>query len=153
MGAAQLLDQATLLHQAGRLSEAETVLRRALTAEPRVYRAHFLLAKVLQDSARISDAISAVDAALLLSPNSVDAIVLRADMLDAVGRSAEALVAYTKAVARRPALGGAWFKRGVSFQRPDVRGRRWLVRQRVGDRALHRSLVAPRPGAARAEAL
>jgi protein O-GlcNAc transferase len=103
----QMFEQATQLHQSGRLAEAESVYRELLATEPG--RADVLqrLGILAHQSGRGAEAIELLRHAIELSPNAADGQVNLGAVLAAQKRFDEAIVAFRRAIDLRPDMAQA----------------------------------------------
>src|ERR1051325_3375351 len=67
---ASAFGQATALHQAGRLSEAEEIYRRILQFQPKHFESHFLLGVICAQRGHHVDAVRQFDIAVKLNPKN-----------------------------------------------------------------------------------
>lgn len=85
------LNLGRLLHEGGRLDDAERHYRAAVQADPGHARAAYNLAVVREDRGQHAEAIESYEAAVRLDPSLAAARVNVAALLEAAGREAEAL--------------------------------------------------------------
>lgn len=85
------LNLGRLLHEAGRIHEAEEHYRRAATADPQSARAFYNLGVALEDQSAVAGAVEAYEAALRLDPDLAVAHFNLSRLLEAEGRQTEAL--------------------------------------------------------------
>ena len=111
-----MLNQAVAFHQAGRLSEAESLYQQVLKSEPRNFAARYQFA-LLRYQLQKPDAIQAVEAALELQPRSREALLLHTVLLLAQGRLEQALSSVGKITSSNPRDLQAWHNRGVILAR------------------------------------
>jgi protein O-GlcNAc transferase len=95
---ADLLREATELHQQGRLDEAEIHYSRLLAGHPGHFDALNRLAIVALQRGRFDEALMRIERALRVAPNSVAALSNKGSILIALKRYGEALAAYDRAV-------------------------------------------------------
>ena len=108
----RVLQQAVILHQQGRLAEAEPLYRAVLNLQPDHFDAlHFLGVVKLQQSS-YDEAAVLISRALRTRPNSPDALSNRAIALQALNRHEEAVANYNQAIAIKPDYVDALFNRG-----------------------------------------
>ncbi|CAO3356917.1 tetratricopeptide repeat protein [Azospirillum palustre] len=101
--AAALVGQAVLLHQSGRLAEADALYRQALAAQPRQPDALHLLGMIACQTGRFTDAADLIGQAVAARRDVPDYHANLAYALQALGRSAEAERAARNALRlRRP---------------------------------------------------
>ena len=111
------LERAIALHGAGRLDDAETLLRKLLNGPvQQVATAHFLLGQVLTDRGDVVGAISQYDGAVGLGAASHDLFFKRAELLRRTQRLDEALGSYDQAIALQPTAKTYWNTRGVVLE-------------------------------------
>ncbi len=91
-----------LLKQAGRLADAEQILRRGIVLEPDSASAHNNLAVVLMEMGRLGQAHASAALATALDPAHVEAANTLGAVLARQGRSGEAVAAYRRVLALRP---------------------------------------------------
>lgn len=87
---------------AGRLAEAETLLRNILAAVPRSVDAHVRLGLLYQRAGHHAPAVEAFRAALAIEPTSHDALLSLGLSCSRIGRDDEATSAYTRAAEAHP---------------------------------------------------
>lgn len=85
------LNVGRLLHESGRVEEAEEHYRRAVIADPESARAFYNLGVALEDQSAAAGAIEAYEAALRLDPDLAVAHFNLSRLLEAEGRQADAL--------------------------------------------------------------
>ena len=102
MQVAKLLQQAVVLHQNGRLSEAEGLYDFVLKLASSNFNALHLLGVLRHQQGRPAEALQLIAAALRSNSGNADALSNYAIVLDAVGRHADAVEHYDKALAIRP---------------------------------------------------
>ncbi|MGZ5078742.1 MAG: tetratricopeptide repeat protein [Usitatibacter sp.] len=103
-----MLPRALQLFQAGRMAEAETLLRQLVAAEPARVEALELLGAALSTQGRMQEALPWFDRARELRPTSASVRHNRAQALFALGRLEEARDELREAVALKPDLHPAW---------------------------------------------
>jgi protein O-GlcNAc transferase len=94
--------QATALHQAGRLAEAERIYGQILKVQPKHFESRFLLGVIHAQRGSHADALRQFDVALKLNPKSSSAHNSRGVTLGKLKRVAEALASFDKAIAVHP---------------------------------------------------
>lgn len=104
--------QAVAHFQAGRMAEAERLLRQCLAAEPRRGEALELLGGALQAQGRAPEALEWYDRAKAERPAAASLRHNRAQALAALGRLDEALAELAEAVRLKPDLHQAWTQMG-----------------------------------------
>ncbi len=62
----------------GKLEEAETMLRKAVSIEPRLSKAHFCLGVVLESQRKVEEAADSFQRALAIEPRDYDSLVMLA---------------------------------------------------------------------------
>lgn len=90
------LNLGRLLHESGRVSEAEGHYRQAATADPESARAFFNLGVALDDQSASAGAIEAYEAALRLDPDLAVAHFNLSRLFEAEGRQTDALAHLAK---------------------------------------------------------
>jgi tetratricopeptide (TPR) repeat protein len=91
-----------LLHEQGRLVEAEAAYRASLTLHPELFEAHKVLGNLLLQQSRFPDAEQAYKQALTLNPQDADVLANLGRALHAQRRLQEAALASHLAVTIRP---------------------------------------------------
>lgn len=122
MSGSALLRTAADYQDAGRLEEAEALVREALELDPAQPEALHLAGVIALRTGRPLEALDLIDRALARAPRMAAAHASRGDALSAVGRPGEALGAYHDAIALDAASPAAWCGLGDSLrelQRPD----------------------------------
>lgn len=109
---AQLQD-AVLLHQAGRLLEAENLYTKVLKADPRNANALNLLGAIATSRGRYPEAKRYFERAMQCAPRMADASFNLGVVLTAMGDSAGASAAYEHAIALNPQHADAYLNLGV----------------------------------------
>ena len=94
--------QATTLHQAGRLSEAEQIYRQILQPLPKHFESRFLLGVIYAQRGNHADAVRQFDVALKLNPNNAAVHNSRGVALGKLKRVTEALASFDRAIALHP---------------------------------------------------
>jgi len=98
----QVLDQAKMLHQMGRVAEADAAYRSVLARDPRQFDALHLLGLLRYQQGRPQEAHDLLSQAIKLKPRSPQALSLLMAVLIALGRPEEALAACDRIVAIEP---------------------------------------------------
>lgn len=106
--AASRLPEAVSAARAGRMGEAEGLLRQHLAAHPDDEEARFWLARVVAWQGRFGEAIGLYDALLKDAPTNMDYVLGKGQVLLWAGRPAEALACAETARRRAPELVEAW---------------------------------------------
>ena len=116
---ADLLTTALRYHQAGQLTQAETLYRQILQQQPRHAETWHFLGVATYQAGRIKDAIACYQRALTLKPNFPDAHTNLGNAWMAQGDLKEAIHQYQRAVRLNPQdpdihnnLGNAWIQQG-----------------------------------------
>jgi predicted O-linked N-acetylglucosamine transferase (SPINDLY family) len=104
----QLLTQAAEHHRAGRLSQAETLCREILAAEPKNIVALRMAGDVAYRQGRITEAIDLFNRALGIDPQSAVSKFSLGAALIAAGQRAEAELQLREAVSKKPDFVEAW---------------------------------------------
>jgi len=99
----------SILLGAGRLAEAETVLRTAIKLDPAFAEAHFNVGNALRALGRKGDAETAYRRSIKLEPGNVDALNNLGGLLKDAGRREDALEFLRPAVAAEPSNESALF--------------------------------------------
>ena len=94
--------QATALHHAGRLSEAEEIYRRILQSPPQHFESHFLLGVICAQRGHHVDAVRQFDIAVKLNPKNASVHNSRGVAFGKLKRVAEALASFDRAIALQP---------------------------------------------------
>lgn len=110
-----LMQEATLLHQQGRLSEAATRYEQVLAQEKKNLDAHFLLATIHCQQGRLNEGIELARKAIKLDPKYAAAHNLIAIAQQRLGRTEFALNSFDRAVAANPSFAEAWFNRALTL--------------------------------------
>ena len=105
---------ATRLLQLRREAEAETVLRRHLSADPDDAHAHHLLATALLGLGRSGEAVAAGERACALAPEDASAHRIRSSALLAAGRERDAVSAAAEATRLAPDSPESWIALAVA---------------------------------------
>jgi predicted TPR repeat methyltransferase len=100
--AGSFLNQGLVLHQAGRLADAERLYRKALAADGRLADAHHLLGAALHQQGRSSDGLRSIERAIQRSPQAATYHLSRGAILATLGLVAEAAGAFRRTLAARP---------------------------------------------------
>src|SRR5262245_25271779 len=112
MQVAKLLQEAVVLHQRGRLLEAEGLYDFVLKLVPENFNALHLLGLLRHQQGRPAEALQLIAAALRSNSGNADALSNYAIVLDSVGRHADAVASYNKALAIRPGQPEWHYQRG-----------------------------------------
>jgi tetratricopeptide (TPR) repeat protein len=115
MTAAELLNEAVALHQAGLLDDAEAVYRRILATQPDHFDGLHLLGVIFAQNGRYTEAVDQIDSALKIIPNHFVALNDRANALLALRRFDEALASWNDALAVRPDAIDIYANRGATL--------------------------------------
>jgi len=107
-----LLAEASALHQAGRLAEAEKTYNQILAAEPDHFDSLHLLGIIFHQRGDHAQALRQIDLALKVIPDNILALNNRGIALKALKRFEEALASYDRALALRPDYAEALLGRG-----------------------------------------
>src|SRR5262249_51478888 len=94
--------QATALHQAGRLPEAEQIYRQILQSQPKHFESHFLLGVIYGQRGSHADAVRQFDVALKLNAKNAAVHNSRGVALGKLKRVTEALASFDRAIALQP---------------------------------------------------
>jgi tetratricopeptide (TPR) repeat protein len=96
------LERAFVLHQDGRLAEAELLYLEVLRAAPGDFTARLLLGILRHQQGRNGEALELLTAALAIHPDSDLALLNHGNVLAALGQEREALASYDRAIALHP---------------------------------------------------
>ena len=105
--------------QLGRLSEAETLIRRAVELAPAYSDAHNNLGNVLQHQKRGDEAVKCYERAIALQPDLADAYNNLGNALQQQKRYDEAIVFYERAITLRPEMADAHLNLGKALEALD----------------------------------
>lgn len=108
--------QATLLHQQGRLSEAETLYRRILALDPRVFPALYLLGMLRLQQGDSGEAAQLIEQALAIHPNDPGALAHHGLALLGQSRFGEAIASFDRLLAFQPGEPTALMGRGTALK-------------------------------------
>lgn len=108
--------QATLLHQQGRLSEAETLYRRILALDPRVFPALYLLGMLRLQQGDSGEASQLIERALAIHPNDPAALAHYGLALLGQSRFGEAVASFDRMLAFQPGEPTALMGRGTALK-------------------------------------
>lgn len=108
----QMLRQAVMLQQQGRLREAEKIYTRVLKAVPDQFDALNLLGTIKAQQGQAGEAYRLITAALKVNPRVADAWVNLGIVLHALKRDQDALESFDKALALKPGDADALLHRG-----------------------------------------
>jgi protein O-GlcNAc transferase len=103
--------------QAGKLNEAERILREAVRLDPRDFQALHLLGFTHLRKKEYAQAEQLIGKAILLNPSQADAHYNRGCALQEMAREAEAVEAFDKALLLNPAYTEAEFNRATALIR------------------------------------
>ena len=105
--------------QLGRLSEAETLIRRAVELAPAYSDAHNNLGNVLQHQKRSDEAVKCYERAIALQPDLADAYNNLGNAMQQQKRYDEAIVFYERAITLRPEMADAHLNLGKALEALD----------------------------------
>jgi tetratricopeptide (TPR) repeat protein len=111
------LQSAVLLHQAGRLDEAEKIYAKVLKADPRNANALNLMGTIATARARYPEAKKYFERAMQCAPHRADVPFNLGVALTALGDEDGARAAYERALARDPRYADATLNLGVLLQK------------------------------------
>jgi protein O-GlcNAc transferase len=114
---AELLQQATTLHQHGQLADAERCYRQLLNTQPGHAEARHLFGILRFQQGRSDEALELIAAALKDKPNYPDALYNRGNIFAALGRFEDAVASYDQALALRADYAEAHQNRGNALLR------------------------------------
>jgi predicted O-linked N-acetylglucosamine transferase (SPINDLY family) len=110
-------------YQAGRPSEAESAFRRALAADPKHWRARYLLGIALHQQGRNGQAAEALRRAVELQPANAEIAANLGVVLRAAGKFPEAVAAFRRALELAPRLAAVARQLAAAlYQMGDVEG-------------------------------
>jgi protein O-GlcNAc transferase len=112
----QIFQQAVVLHDHGRLSEAEQLYQTVLTRDDRHFGSLFRLGMLRLDQHRLEDAERLFRRAVKADKRSAEAHQLLGFALTGLDRLADAVRSYEKAIALRPAFAEAHNNLGYALQ-------------------------------------
>jgi predicted O-linked N-acetylglucosamine transferase (SPINDLY family) len=113
---APLLRSALLMHQQGRLGEAEALYHQIVQSDPEHFDALRLLAIIAVQKKRFEESLVLFDKALTIHPNHVTSLNNQGVAFQKLRRFDEALCSYDKALAVKPDYSEAFLNRGVVLQ-------------------------------------
>ena len=108
--------QATLLHQQGRLGEAETLYRQILGFDPNVFPALYLLGMLRLQQGGSAEAVQLIGRALALNPGDPGALAHYGFALLAESRFAEAVASFDRLLASHAGEPTALMGRGTALR-------------------------------------
>jgi tetratricopeptide (TPR) repeat protein len=111
-----LLAEASALHQAGRLAEAEKTYNQILAAEPDHFDSLHLLGIIFHQRGDHAQALRQIDLALKINPNNIPALNNRGIALRELKRFADALASYDRALELWPGYADALLGRGSALK-------------------------------------
>jgi tetratricopeptide (TPR) repeat protein len=111
-----LLAEASALHQAGRLAEAEKTYHQILAAQPDHFDSLHLLGIIFHQRGDHARALRQIDLALKKNPNNIAALNNRGIALKELKRFEEALASYDRALALWPDYAEALLGRGYALK-------------------------------------
>lgn len=114
--AAAYFQQAAVLRDMGRFSEAVASLDRALELEPDYFEAHSSRGIALAQLQRNAEALASFERALALRPAAAELHNNRGNLLRRLHRLPEALASFEQAIALQPGLAMAYNNRGLVLQ-------------------------------------
>src|SRR5258706_9303676 len=101
----EMYSQAMMLHQRGRLAEAEGLYRQLLSADARAFAPRHMLGVLLAQQGHLAEAQKMIAAALQLNPRDAGALVNYGNVLTLLGRYEEAIASYDRALLLAPDAG------------------------------------------------
>ena len=110
-----IYNQALVLHQRGKLVEAEQLYRQVLAVDARMLAARQMLGVLQVQQGRLEDALATMQSALALNPRHAGVLVNAGNILNLMGRFAESLEHYDRALAIAPDA-DTWTNRGNTLQ-------------------------------------
>lgn len=109
------LDTAKQLHVSGKLSEAETIYRRILVADPNQHEALHMLGVMAYQFAKYDVAVELITKALAIDPDNARAFNNLANAYKELGKPEKAIANYCNAVSAIPEYAEAHSNLGVTF--------------------------------------
>ena len=116
MSAQTMLQQAMILHQQGRLAEAETLYQAVLAHNPRELNTLHLLGVLRQQQGRAGEAVNLLAGVIQAAPNIAVVHSNYGNALKDLGRVDEAIESYRKALALDPGFNDARYNLGRVFK-------------------------------------
>jgi predicted O-linked N-acetylglucosamine transferase (SPINDLY family) len=113
----QVLDQAKMLHQMGRVAEADAAYRAVLARDPRQFDALHLLGVLRYQQGRPQEARDLLSQAVKIEPRSLQVLSVLMAVHLALGRPEEALTACDRIVAIEPRDLNALYNRAILLSR------------------------------------
>jgi tetratricopeptide (TPR) repeat protein len=107
--------RALVLHQAGRLAEAEQAYHAILRVQPRHFNSLHLLGVICAHNGNHAEAVRQIDLALEVNPSVAAAHNNRGGALRELKRFEEALASYDRAIALKPNFAEAFYNRGLAL--------------------------------------
>ena len=108
-------NQALVLHQRGKLVEAEQLYRQVLAVDARMLAARQMLGVLQVQQGRLDEAFATTQSALALNPRHAGVLVNAGNILNLMGRFAESLDHYDRALVLAPDA-DTWTNRGNALQ-------------------------------------
>lgn len=112
---ASKLQSALLLHQQGKLGQAEALYKEILRLQPANFDALFLFATAAAQQQRFEEALCLFERALKNNPRHPEALNNRGNVLKELKRYEEALASYEKSLSVRPGDAETYTNRGVAL--------------------------------------
>lgn len=110
------LQQALAQHQAGRLSEAQTLYDQVLQLQPENFDALHLSGLIALQCKNPARAVELISRALAINPGHADAHANKANALRKLGQFESALASYDSAIQLRPAHAETHLNRGIALK-------------------------------------
>ena len=111
----QALGRAASAYQAGAVTEAESLCRQIVAADPNFFLAQFLLGAAQARLGKYDLALASYDRALALQADHSEALYNRGNTLKALSRFEDAIASYDRALAVKPDYADALNNRGVAL--------------------------------------
>lgn len=115
MEASQVFNTALNLYYRGNLEYAALAFQKALTYDPNIDKAHYLLANSLYQQNRIEDAMVEYQKAIKLNPFLTKAYNNLGTILASQGKYEEAIAQYQQALQIEPQFAIAFYNMGIAF--------------------------------------
>ena len=108
--------EAVLLHQQGRLVEAEKLYCQIMAAAPDNFAVRYMFALMRFHQKRNAEALELIEEAVRRNSTSADALALYGVLLHGAGRREEALSSLDAAIAIKPDDASCWYNRGLALR-------------------------------------
>ena len=104
----------------GKLDEAFSALKRALSIDPYCFEAHYNLGNVYREQGAFNEAIGCYKKALQINPDFAEAHNNLGMTYGEKGLLDEAILQFNRALAANPALANAYYNRGTAYGKKDA---------------------------------